>query len=112
MGPVAHSASAAVGLSAVLAQSATAYSAVEYVGAAYLIYLGSYLGSKALLSKDSFVVSEEAAPVALQRIFLRGVLSNALKQQGGSLFLDFPAAIRRPGVGALDLLTSGWPSRF
>ena len=76
MGPVAHSASAAVGLSAVLAQSATAYSAVEYVGAAYLIYLGS----KALLSKDSFVVSEEAAPVALQRIFLRGVLSNALKQ--------------------------------
>jgi threonine/homoserine/homoserine lactone efflux protein len=61
-GPVAHSASAAVGLSAVLAQSATAYSAVEYVGAVYLIYLGSYLGSKALLSKDSFVVSEEAAP--------------------------------------------------
>ncbi len=98
-----HSTFAAVGLSAVLAQSATAYCAVKYVSAAYLIYLGL----KALLSKDSFAVSEEAAPMVLQRIFLRNVLSNFRKKQGGSLFPGFGAAIRRVGAGVLKLLTLG-----
>jgi LysE type translocator len=39
-GLVGHSFVAAAGLSALLAQSATAYAAVKYVGAAYLLYLG------------------------------------------------------------------------
>ena len=39
-GLVCHSLFAAAGLSAVLASSATAYTVVKYVGAAYLIYLG------------------------------------------------------------------------
>ncbi len=103
MGPVAHSASAAVGLSAVLARSATAYSAVEYVGPAYLIYLGLMV----LLSKGSFVVSEEAASVALQRIFLRGVLSNVLNSKVALFFLAFLPQFAYPRVGALELLTLG-----
>ena len=40
VGLVCHSIFAAIGLSALLAQSAVAFSVVKYVGAAYLIYLG------------------------------------------------------------------------
>ena len=39
-GTLVHVAAAAVGVSAVLAASATAFSIVKYLGAAYLIYLG------------------------------------------------------------------------
>ena len=103
VGLVVHSTFAAVGLSAVLAQSVTAYSAVKYVGAVYLIYLGL----KALLIRDSCVVPEEAAPVALSRIFLQGVLSNVLNPKVALFFPAFLPPFADPGVGALGLLTLG-----
>ena len=59
---------AAVGLSALLQQSASAYSIVKYVGAAYLIYLGI----KALLDRESFAMVGETAPARLGRVFFPG----------------------------------------
>src|SRR5215212_6637645 len=48
VGGLVHVAAAAAGLSAIIATSATAFSVVKYVGAAYLIWLGS----KALFTRD------------------------------------------------------------
>src|SRR5215212_5358540 len=48
IGGLVHVAAAAAGLSAIIATSATAFTVVKYVGAAYLIWLGS----KALFTRD------------------------------------------------------------
>ncbi|MDP8949511.1 MAG: LysE family transporter [Actinomycetota bacterium] len=67
LGLVGHSAFAAVGLSALLAQSALAFSLVKYAGAAYLIYQGV----RTLPSKEGLAVSGQAAPAMLRSVFFQ-----------------------------------------
>ncbi len=85
VGLVVHTTFAAVGLSALLARSAVAFSVVKYAGAAYLIYLGI----KALLGKESFAISGEVAPLRLRSVFLQGVASNVLNPKVALFFLSF-----------------------
>ena len=85
IGLVVHTALAAVGLSALLAQSAVAFSVVKYAGAAYLIYLGI----KTLFSEESFAVSGEVVPLRLRSVFLQGVASNVLNPKVALFFLSF-----------------------
>ena len=80
-----HSIFAAVGLSALLAPSAVAFSVVKYVGATYLVYLGI----KALWSREGSAVSNEAAPVGLKSVFVQGVASNVLNPKVALCFLAF-----------------------
>ncbi len=81
-----HTTLAAVGLSAILARSAVAFSVVKYAGAAYLIYLGV----RALLSKEEFASPEEEAPMArLRSFFLRGLTMNLLNPKVAVFFLAF-----------------------
>lgn len=84
VGGMLHVGAAALGLSALLTQSAAAFSVVKYLGAAYLLYLGIRL----LLTK--------AAPAAVQprstgarRAFLEGVLVEALNVKTALFFLAF-----------------------
>ena len=85
LGLVVHSIFAAVGLSALLAQSAVAFSVIKYVGAAYLIYLGI----KVFLNREGFAVSSEATPVGLKSVFVQGVASNVLNPKVALFFLAF-----------------------
>ena len=86
VGLVCHSLFAAAGLSALLAQSAVAFSVVRYAGAAYLIYLGL----AALLSRERFVLAErEAPPVGLGSVFTQAVASNVLNPKIAVFFLAY-----------------------
>jgi threonine/homoserine/homoserine lactone efflux protein len=86
-GTLVHILAAALGLSALLAASAAAFTVVKLVGAAYLVYVGiSLLRSRA----DSGPNSEaKAEPQSLVRIYLQGFLTNALNPKVALFFLAF-----------------------
>jgi threonine/homoserine/homoserine lactone efflux protein len=75
LGAYVHLVAAVTGLSAVILASAMAFTAVKWVGAAYLFYLGL----RALLSKGSLVFPVgDVRAKALRLIFWQGFLSDVL----------------------------------
>jgi threonine/homoserine/homoserine lactone efflux protein len=95
-GGLIHVTAATVGVSALLASSAVAFSVVKYAGAAYLIYLG--------LRKLLDGVEEEAEepePVGLKRLFWQGVLVNGLNPKTALFFLAFLPQFVDPDRGAV-----------
>jgi threonine/homoserine/homoserine lactone efflux protein len=80
-GGLVHVAAATVGLSALIASSATAFTMVKLVGAAYLIVVGL----RRLLTRE--LGSAEAAPI--ERVFTQGVVVNVLNPKTALFFLAF-----------------------
>lgn len=80
-----HTTLAAIGLSAILAQSAVAFSIVKYAGAAYLVYLGV----RAFLSREEAPSAEETPAVKLRSFFFRGLTMNLLNPKVAVFFLAF-----------------------
>ena len=85
LGSLVHIAAAVAGLSALIVSSAIAFSAVKYVGAAYLVYVGI----RKLLGKDEPVEAEERAPRSGRRVFSQGVVVNVLNPKTALFFLAF-----------------------
>jgi threonine/homoserine/homoserine lactone efflux protein len=109
-GGLVHVAAAALGLSAVLASSALAFSVVKYAGAAYLIFLGI----KTLAGSDGDAALPETGQVSLSRAFWQGVVVNVLNPKTALFFLAFLPQFVDPARGsvalqivALGLLFSG-----
>lgn len=85
-GAFIHVVFAALGLSAILATSAVAFSAVKWIGAAYLIWLGI----QSLLSKGTHTaVNSQVSPKSFTKIFKQGVLVAALNPKVAIFFLAF-----------------------
>src|SRR5687768_15666096 len=85
-GCMVHILAAVVGLSAIIAQSAVAFSIIKYLGAAYLIYLGL----RALLNrKPSAFAMNKVDKQPLPKIFWQGVLTNILNPKVALFFLAF-----------------------
>jgi len=83
-GCVVHTIAAALGLSAILATSATAFFVVKMAGAAYLVYLGI----RALIARpDAISPLQNAATVPTGLAFRRGVLTNVLNPKVALFFL-------------------------
>ena len=87
-GTLVHICAAALGLSAILAASATAFTAVKFVGAAYLLYVGISLirSAGASRSSPSAIV---VRPAAIRSIFMQGFLTNVLNPKVALFFLAF-----------------------
>jgi threonine/homoserine/homoserine lactone efflux protein len=99
VGTLAHIFAAAAGLSALLAASATAFSVVKYLGAAYLIYIGV----RRLLDRTTIGMGPDTQPKRLRRTFLDGVIVNVLNPKTALFFLAFLpqfVTVSRGQVGA------------
>ena len=98
-GAFIHVIFAALGLSAILATSAVAFSAVKWIGAAYLIWLGI----QALRSKGTNMsVNGQASPKKLIRIFKQGVLVAVLNPKVAIFFLAFLPQFVEAGAGPVS----------
>jgi RhtB (resistance to homoserine/threonine) family protein len=81
-----HMFAAALGLSAILSTSATAFTVVKYVGAAYILYLAfGLLRSKPRAAVDA----AQVAPLPFTKIFAQGFLTNVLNPKVALFFLAF-----------------------
>jgi threonine/homoserine/homoserine lactone efflux protein len=82
-----HIGAAALGLSAILASSAMAFSIVKWIGAGYLIYLGVTM----LMSRGSLRLDATPAVNAdsYSRVFWQGFLTNVLNPKIALFFLAF-----------------------
>ena len=103
LGNLVHALAAAVGLSAVLATSATAFTIVKWAGAIYLVGVGVRT-----LTKPAPVIDTDRPGVSLRRSFTQGIVVNTLNPKVALFFLSFlPQFIDtdagRPGLQALVL---------
>jgi threonine/homoserine/homoserine lactone efflux protein len=83
-GGLVHVLAAVVGLSALLAASAEAFTVVKLVGAAYLVWLGV----RTLLSQDDRIGGRRPEPT-LARTYRQGVIVNVLNPKTALFFVAF-----------------------
>jgi threonine/homoserine/homoserine lactone efflux protein len=106
VGTLVHIAAAAVGVSALLAASAAAFSVVKYLGAAYLVYLGV----RRILTRTPSGPAGPGREAQLRRAFLDGVVVNVLNPKTALFFLAFLPQfvdVTRGHVGAQILVLGG-----
>ena len=86
-----HIAAAALGLSALLAASAVAFSLLKWIGAAYLVYVGitMLLAGRAVPGQPSPAVTQVDRTTPLRTVFWQGFLTNALNPKVALFFLAF-----------------------
>jgi threonine/homoserine/homoserine lactone efflux protein len=98
-GTMVHVPAAALGLSAILVSSATAFTVVKYLGAAYLIYLGI----RKILDRDEVFGAVDAPRQSLARIYRQGALVGVLNPKTALFFLAFLPQFVDPARGSVTV---------
>ena len=100
-----HILAAAIGVSALMAASATAFTLLKWAGAAYLVWVGlRMLLARAPAQGESFAINSVAvcadatSAKALKRVFFQGFWTNALNPKVALFFLAFVPQFIAPGV--------------
>ena len=92
-GCIVHLLAAIVGLSAVIASSALAFSVIKYAGGVYLIYLGI----QSFFGKQNVFELKAPAMQPLTKVFRQGVITNVLNPKVALFFLAFLPQFIHPG---------------
>lgn len=101
-----HASYCILGLAIVIAQSLWLFSVIKYLGAAYLIYIGS----KSLLNKDpSYYFKENIhkSPMGVGKSFTQGFLCNLLNPKAIMFILAFFTLIISPSSSWLEQIGYG-----
>lgn len=98
-GDFVHTIMAVVGISAVIAASATLFSIIKFLGAAYLVYLGL----RAIFSKESADLGQGRLPVTASQAFRQAILAELLNPKTALFFLAFLPQFVTPENGAVML---------
>lgn len=104
-GALVHVLAAALGLSALLATSALAFSIVKYVGAVYLIWLGVQALRNA--GGGLRVTVHSGPPLTAWQAYRQGVLVDVLNPKVAIFFMAFLPQFVRPELGSLALQLLG-----
>lgn len=99
IGNMGHTTAAAVGLSAILMTSATAYMVIKYLGALYLIYIGV----KTLLSRDQKTAIATLPSASRAKVVYQGIFTNLLNPKAALFFLAFVPQFVDPSQGYVGL---------
>ncbi len=100
-GIACHAAAAALGLSAILQVSATAFMAARWAGALYLIYLAL----RTIFQRSALEPDEGGRRGSLRRVYRDGVLVNLLNPKVPVLMLALLPQFLDPDAGRLALQT-------
>ena len=101
VGTFVHIIAATLGLSALLASSATAFAVVKYAGAAYLLYLGI----RTILTRGEGKAMTEPTPARAIQVFGQGIAVNVLNPKTALFFLAFLPQFVDPARGSVATQT-------
>jgi threonine/homoserine/homoserine lactone efflux protein len=125
-GLLVHATASAIGISAILLRSATAFTVLKAVGACYLVVLGvlSFRSARGTVRGMSHVHVEERPRRSARTSFAQGFLNNVLNPKPALFYLAFLPQFFRPGdpvilltailvaihiaMGIVWLVTWGW----
>ena len=97
IGTLVHTLAAALGISAILATSALAFSVVKYLGAAYLVWLGI----RSLRARAPGATPAAALPSGSGSPLVQGVAAGVLNPKVALFFLAFLPQFVDPGRGGV-----------
>lgn len=98
-GDMIHTVMAAIGLSAIIAASATLFTLIKYLGAAYLVYLGV----RAILEKATPDLGQGRVPITAPQAFRQAILAEVLNPKTALFFLAFLPQFVAPENGYVVL---------
>jgi threonine/homoserine/homoserine lactone efflux protein len=100
LGGLVHVLAGALGISALVLASAELFTALKWVGAAYLVWLGV----RTMMAARRNVSGADAAPaMGTRRAFREGVVVEALNPKTAAFFLAFIPQFLDPSAGAVAL---------
>jgi len=97
-GVLVHVAAATIGLSALVATSASAFSVVKGLGAGYLVYLGI----RTLMARDGATDPDAPSLRSSRRLFWDGVIVSALNPKIAVFFLAFLPQFTDPALAPVS----------